>query len=259
MKNTAGPVTENSTKPTLPRRALTWTHGVLHSLIGTRSITEHVEQIVQRGDCRTALDIGCGVSSFLTPFRPGLRTVGLDAFEGAIVEARRRQLHDDYVLADILGTSPETIIQRAGGQPFDMVTLFDVIEHFPKRQGYEMLERCEHLTSKYIIVHTPSGFLEQGPEDGNEFQRHLSGWFPHDFEGMGYNVYGTIGTKVFRGYASRYRYHFPGIATCDLVLSWLMRIQKRPQRAFSLIAIKDVRGVPARFGAESKKEVSLSS
>jgi Methyltransferase domain len=254
---------EKVTRPTekgVPQKSLIlWAHGLLNRLIGVRSITEHLQHAIQHGGCRTALDIGCGVNSFLTPFRPGLRTMGLDVFEEAIVQARKRNLHDDYVLADILKVSPETIIQRVGGQSFDLVTLFDVVEHFPKRQGYEVLERCERLTSKYVVVHTPSGFLEQGPEEGNEFQRHLSGWFPHDFEGLGYTVYGTIGTKVLRGYASRYRYNFPGIATCDLVLAWLMRVQKKPTRAFSLIAIKDVRGVPARFDAEFKKDPSFPS
>lgn len=220
----------------------------LDRLIGPRSIAEHVRQIIQHGDCRTALDIGCGSSSVLTQFRPRIRTVGLDVFEAAIAEARRLDMHDDYALANILDTSPEVIIERAGGRLFDLVTLFDVIEHVPKRQGYELLERCERLTSKYLVVHTPSGFLEQGPEYGNEFQRHLSGWFPHDFEGLAYRVYGALGTKVLRGYASRFRYDFPGVTTCDLVLAWLMRIQKNPYRAFSLVAVKDVRGVPARLG-----------
>jgi hypothetical protein len=233
-----------------------WAHNILCRLIAPHSIGDHVGQIVRRGDCHAALDIGCGPSSVLTPFRPGLRTVGLDAFEGAIAEARKRAQHDDYVLADVLNTSPETILERAGGRPFDLVTLFDVIEHFPKRQGLELLERCERLTSKYILVVTPNGFLEQGPEYGNEFQRHLSGWFTHDFEGLGYAVHGVIGAKVFRGYGSMLRYNFPGAASCDVLLAGLLRIERKPHRAFSLIAIKDVRGVPARLGANSNPKAA---
>jgi hypothetical protein len=209
-----------------------WAHNILCRLIAPRSIGDHVRQIVGRGDCRTALDIGCGISSVLTQFRPRLRTVGLDAFEGSIAEARRRAQHDDYVLADILNTSPETILERAGGRPFDLITLFDVIEHFPKRQGFELLERCERLTCKYILVLTPNGFLEQGPEYGNEFQRHLSGWFTHDFEGLDYAVHGVLGTKVFRSYAGMLRYNFPGAASCDVLLAGLLRTEKKPHRSF---------------------------
>ncbi|MGO8926060.1 MAG: class I SAM-dependent methyltransferase [Limisphaerales bacterium] len=156
------------------------------------------------------MDIGCGPSSVLTQFRPGLRTVGLDAFEGAISEARKRAQHDDYVLADVLSTSPETILERSGGRPFDLVTLFHVIEHFPKRQAFELLERCERLTCKYILVVTPNGFLEQGPEYGNEFQRHLSGWFTHDFEGLGYSVRGVLGARYFAATVRCCGTTFPG-------------------------------------------------
>ncbi len=213
---------------------------------------DYLQQMIERGDCQTALDIGCGNASKLSPFRPGIRTVGLDAFEGALAEARARGQHDDYVLADILKVSPETILEPFGGRRFDLITLIDVIEHLPKRQGFELLEKCERLTCKYILVQTPNGFLEQGPEFGNEFQRHLSGWFAHDFEGMAYTVHGS-GIKALRGYSAKPRYNFPGALKCDALLSRLLRVDKNYHRAFGLIAIKDVRGVPARLNAAPRQ------
>ena len=98
--------------------------------------------------------------------------------------------------------------------------------------------------------------MEQGPEYGNEFQRHLSGWFTHDFEGLGYAVHGVLGTKVFRSYAGMLRYNFPGAASCDVLLAGLLRIERNPHRAFSLLALKDVRGVPARLGANSSPKAA---
>ena len=121
-------------------------------------------------------------------------------------------------------------------------------EHLPKSKGYEILERCEQLTSKYIILETPNGFVEQGPEFGNEFQRHLSGWFIHDFEGRGYRVHGTLGTRYFRGYAGGAKYDFPGCILLDEMLTLFLRVNRSPRHAFNLVAIKDVRGVPARLG-----------
>ena len=78
--------------------------------------------------------------------------------------------------------------------------------------------------------------------------RHMSGWFPHDFIGLGYKVYGAVGTKYLRGYAAGPKYNFPGWTMCDIVLARLLRVHKYPKRAFGLVAIKDVRGVPARLG-----------
>jgi hypothetical protein len=217
-------------------------------IISMRSFDDDVLEMIARGDCRTALDIGCGSYSAIGRFRPRIRTVGVDAFESALAQSRALGQHDDYVLADILKLSPEALLERVGGQRFDLVTLMDVIEHLPKRQGFELLEACERLTCKYIVVHTPNGFLEQGPEGGNEFQRHLSGWYAHDFEGLGYMVRGSMGTKLLRGYAARPRVNFPGVLKCDAILAWLLRAEKKHRRAFSLMAIKDVRGVPARLG-----------
>lgn len=222
-------------------------------LMDLRGGADYVRDLIQRGDCQTALDIGCGHSSVLSQFRPTLHTIGLDASEAALELARTERQHDDYIVADISKIDTNAILKRVGGRPFDLVTLVDLIEHLPKRQGFELLEACERLSCKYIMVITPNGFLEQGPEYGNEYQRHLSGWFPHDFQGLGYTVYGTMGTKFLRGYAALPKYNFPGVNKCDWVLSWLLQTKKRHRWAFSLIALKDVRGVPARLGVISTR------
>jgi len=157
-------------------------------------------------------------------------------------------MHDHYILADIIKDDLDDVLTKFDGRKFDLVTLYDVIEHLPKKLGYELLERCERLTSKYVLLQTPNGFLEQGPEFENQHMRHLSGWFPHDFIGLGYQVYGSVGTKYLRGYAAGPKYNFFGWQTCDVALARLLRVHKYPKRAFSLVAIKDVRGVPARLG-----------
>lgn len=210
---------------------------------------DFVARLVKQGECQTALDIGCGQSSALSGFRPGLQTFGLDASESALEVSRRARVHDHYILGDILKTAPETILQANGGRRFDIVAMFDVIEHVPKRLGLELLEACEQLTSKFVIVVTPNGFLEQGPEFGNEYQRHLSGWFPHDFEGLGYRVHGTSGLKALHGYAGLYRWNIPGIKFLDVGMAHLLNATNRYRFAFSLVAVKDIRGVPARLGS----------
>ena len=208
-------------------------------------------QLAERPDCRLALDIGCGNFSFLSAFRPKLKTVGLDAFPEAIELAKSRNLHDHYIVADILKTDIDDMLAQVPDLGrFDIVTLYGVIEHFTKSQGYEMLEVCEKLTSKFVLLETPHGFVEQGPEFGNEFQRHLSGWYIHDFEGRGYQTYGTTGTRYLRGYVAGPKYDFPGCILLDEFLTLFLRINKHPKHAFNLVAIKDIRGVPARLGVE---------
>jgi hypothetical protein len=211
-----------------------------------------LEEVLRGEPCAFALDIGCGCSSVLKSIRPALKTVGLDASAEALAAAKERKCHDELILANALDLEPRELLIQCGVEKFDVVLLFDVLEHLPKRQGLELLERCEPLTAKFIVVHTPNGFLPQGPEFGNEFQRHLSGWFPHDFEGLGYQVAGAGGTKLFHGYAGQFRWSFPGVKLCDALLAALWRIRTHPRKAFSLFAWKDVRGVPARFPRRSE-------
>lgn len=220
---------------------------LLHRFLGVPTVSDYTRDLLHKGQCSLTLDVGCGVSSPLSSFRPQITSVGLDAFPQAIEEARARDAHDHYILADVLTENLDDLLAGYGGRKFDLVTLYDVIEHLPKRRGYELLERCEELTCKYVLVQTPNGFLPQGPEFGNEHQRHLSGWFPHDFEGLGYTVYGTTGSKYLRGYAAGPKYDFSGWMACDILLARVLRVHKRPRRAFNLVAVKDVRGVAARL------------
>lgn len=226
--------------------------GYLGGKLGIPSAADQTLSVAQQENCQTALDLGCGVSSHLSALRPEIKTFGIDADPGSIEEARANNVHDGYALADIVQTPIEdlrAILQEAVGQTqFDIVTAYGVIEHLTKRDGWELLEKCEALSCKYVLLETPNGFVPQGPEFGNPLQRHLSGWFPNDFRGVGYTVYGSTGTKYLRGYMGSARLPIPGTLLFDqVVLSRVLRSVSAPQHAFNLVAVKDTRGVPARY------------
>lgn len=210
--------------------------------------TDFTQQVASRADVKLAVDVGCGEDSLLRRYRPKLLTLGCDVSDEAIAESRLRNAHDQYLLADATdGGFPDLVLKTIGGE-VDLVTMYGVIEHLPKSVGYQIIAQCERITSKFVIIETPNGFVEQGPEFGNAAQRHLSGWFPHDFEGLGYKVYGTTGMKFFLGYAAGPRWNVRGIGTLNAIAAWLLRVDRHPTRAFNLLAIKDVRGVASRLG-----------
>ena len=130
---------------------------VVKDLIGIPTVSDYIKSIVDQGECRFALDIGCGTHSHLTAFRTRLLTTGIDAFGPSIQASRSRGGHDFYVLADVLRDDLTSILAQLNGKPVDPVTLFGVIEHLPKRAGYELLERREALTSKYIVLERRTG------------------------------------------------------------------------------------------------------
>lgn len=218
--------------------------------LGTPTTDDHLEALLGDADVSLALDIGCGITSLLSRFRPRVKTVGLDAF--TIGAASELGAHDHYISADItdipVAKVQEELLRTFGRSKADLVTLFGVIEHFPKSVGFAMLDKIEQLSERYILIDTPNGFVPQGPEYGNPYQRHLSGWFSHDFEGHGYHVRGALGTRYLRGYMGEPRVKVPGLRLFDnIVMARLLMTQRFPQHAFSLCAVKDLRGVPARY------------
>lgn len=68
---------------------------------------------------------------------------------------------------------------------FDLVLMTDVLEHFERDIGFEVLkkiQRClQHGGRAYVS--TPAIWMEQGPVDGNEYETHRSLWQVSDFAG----------------------------------------------------------------------------
>jgi len=74
----------------------------------------------------------------------------------------------------------------------DIVFLLDVIEHLPKEEGRELLERTIPIARKQVVVFSPLGLLPQAALEGsdqwgfstgaNALQAHRSGWTPFDLD-----------------------------------------------------------------------------
>jgi hypothetical protein len=72
-------------------------------------------------------------------------------------------------------------------EPYDLVTMFDVIEHYNKKDGLVLLEGF-NKRSKHVIVFTPEGFFPQDGTKENPYMEHLSGWEIYEFENLGYST-----------------------------------------------------------------------
>lgn len=89
--------------------------------------------------------------------------------------------------------SPTSTIQsdlfafmRRPGSYFDLCFCLDVIEHFEKPMGYELLALIEERTRVMSVMFTPLGDMLINPSDPTG---HKSGWLPEEFEQRGW---GTI-------------------------------------------------------------------
>lgn len=74
------------------------------------------------------------------------------------------------------------ILDVLDGLPtYDMILLIDVLEHFPKEQGYQLLRKLKQHTAKCLLVSTPKNPARQDDYNGNTYERHQSRWAPLDF------------------------------------------------------------------------------
>lgn len=200
------------------------------------------------GDCRSLLDLGCGALSPVSSHSVNLFRVGVENNADAFKTAQAAGTHHVLIESDILDLTPQRLQEASGTATFDIVVALDVIEHLPRSAGSAFLKVCEDAASKYVVIQTPNGFQQQGPEFGNEGQRHLSGWYPNDFRARGYVVHGTTGTRLLRGYAAGLRYSLRGLGSLDRLMSKMLWIERHPRLAYNILAIKDMRGARARLG-----------
>ena len=157
-----------------------------------------LQSLIVKHGLSTGLDVGFGRGSPLSALRgTSFRATGLDTSEESIAAAQRDQLFDDYIVGDFLG--------HDFAHSYDVVVLSHVIEHFARDEGMEVLRKAETLARRLLYVETPNGFLEQEAKEGNARQRHLSGWFSHDFESRGYTVFGS-GMRALVGPGGRPRF-----------------------------------------------------
>ena len=210
----------------------------LRKITGFLNGVDYTSRIVSSEDIRTALDIGCGILSPLTAFRPKMWTVGIDAFEPSINKAQKLNSHDMYLHGDITEFDPQEILNLTigKGKRFDLVVLYEVIEHLNKKDGLKLLENLK-LIAKRILVETPNGFFPQGAVGGNKYQCHLSGWTGDEFEKKGFNVYGSSGLRVLHGEQGSYRVRIPGIKVIEVLMWILLRSGVNYRHAFNLVAI----------------------
>lgn len=103
-----------------------------------------------------------------------VRIDGVEGFAGYVTEMHRF-LYDNIHI----GLVPEVLTDLP---KYDIVFMGDVIEHFEKQAGHDLLLTLKNLAHKTVIVTTPSRFVEQGASVGNPLEIHRSHWDKNDFD-----------------------------------------------------------------------------
>lgn len=142
-------------------------------------------------NCKSVLDLGCGPSSPLQYCQNIKYSIGIEAYKPYLAESKNKKIHTKYFNKKIEELNfPD--------KSFDAVIMIEVLEHLPKKLGYEILRKAEKWAIKKIIITTPNGYLHQKQLDKNMLQKHISSWTKKDFKWQNYKIFGLAGLKYLR-------------------------------------------------------------
>jgi hypothetical protein len=105
-----------------------------------------------------------------------VRIDGIEGHAAYLTEMHRFLYNNIYAgdAAQILPTLPA----------YDLIFLGDVIEHFTKQDGLELLRVAMAKSNKAVIISTPKFDTAQGACFDNELERHRSVWSIADFKSL---------------------------------------------------------------------------
>jgi len=129
----------------------------------------------------SVLDIGPGAGKYGLIVK-ALREGGMEIESLAAVEIdesyiEQFKLNDIY---DMVQLGDAAMLPDVGPDAeWDLVILGDVLEHFRKSRGTDLMEYLYYRT-KYIVLVVPIDYI-QGAWEGHHAEAHISTWYPADF------------------------------------------------------------------------------
>jgi hypothetical protein len=121
---------------------------------------------------RQYLEVWCA------PVPYGERFVTLDCVE--IHEPYITDLHRSVYDNIAIGSGLD-VVRAAPSGCYDLVLILDVLEHFSREEGAELIAECRRV-SRNTLVNVPYPPGPQGTVFGNEHEAHVSAWDVPDFD-----------------------------------------------------------------------------
>lgn len=146
-------------------------------------------QIVKLLNPMKILDVGIGFGRWGILFREFLEVWGDNNYSG---KWKRKidgiEIFPDYIkpyheyFYDNIHICNALDFLRNTGEKYDLINFGDVIEHFEKEEGIELI-KLSLKKSRYTLINIPVGdYWPQDSINGNEYEKHRSIWKVSDFK-----------------------------------------------------------------------------
>ena len=148
-------------------------------------------------------------------------------------QCRQLDCYDKVVKADITSFSLDK-------QKYDVIVLFQVLEHLPKLKAINLLKKATGAARKAVLVTVPHGECNQNAYHGNSYQKHRSIWTPADLTNLGFSVYGQ-GLRIIYGnesYGTGRHVSWWQYLAVPVSLLLIPLVLLKPHLAAQLIAVK---------------------
>lgn len=178
----------------------------------------------------TVLDVGCSVGTGSVELEHR-RTVGVDVHLESLRAARASGRRSPVVCADV------SALPFKGGA-FDLVTALDVIEHLDQGAGAPFVTELRRVSSRNVVLLTPSGFDPQPGRLDQPWMEHRSGWSGDQLASLGFRVQGWGGARILRRPGSEGRFRLGPVGAVLAVLT-RVALRRRPDSSFHLLATID--------------------
>lgn len=126
------------------------------------------------------IDLGCHIGDTFWYMKLSGNITGIDIFEDYFKICEERKIYSKFVTMN-LNDLPSDYGK------YKTATSFFVLEHMSKQNGFELLRKMD-LMAENIVILVPYGESIQEAQDSNQYQKHISAWYPEDFTKLGFNV-----------------------------------------------------------------------
>lgn len=172
-----------------------------------QNISYNIE-LVRKLNPASILDIGIGFGRWGFLFREFLDLWNHGIYNGKwklIIDGI--EIHKEYILdyhrffySHIYNTDALSFL-RSGKIQYDLINCGDVIEHFEKPEGRELIDLCI-AKGKYVLINIPIGKnWEQAPHQDNPYQEHKNRWELADFSSYANKIIKLFSDDTMRKFA----------------------------------------------------------